>query len=65
MSKRIIVTGASAMAIAMKQIVPDVFAAFPITPQTIIIEEFSQFIHDGVIDTELLTVESEHIPGEK
>ena len=48
------------MAIALKQIVPDVFAAFPITPQTIIIEDFSQFIHDGVIDTEFITVESEH-----
>jgi len=60
MSKRIITTGASAMAVALKQIVPDVFSAFPITPQTIIIEEFSQFIHDGVLDTELITVESEH-----
>lgn len=60
MSKRIITTGASAMATALRQIAPDVFGAFPITPQTIIIEDFSQFIHDGVIDTELITVESEH-----
>lgn len=60
MSKRIIITGASAMANALKQIAPDVFSAFPITPQTMIIEEFSNYVHDGEVDTEFITVESEH-----
>ena len=60
MSKKVIVTGAEVMAIAMKQIDPGVVAAFPITPQTAIIEEFSKFVFDGVIDTEFITVESEH-----
>ncbi|MCK4518289.1 hypothetical protein KAT92_05935, partial [Candidatus Babeliales bacterium] len=53
-------TGGQAAAIAMKQINPDVVAAYPITPQTPIIETFSQFVADGEVDTELINVESEH-----
>jgi len=45
---------------AMKQINPDVVAAYPITPQTPIIETFAQFVADGEVDTELIDVESEH-----
>ena len=52
------VTGA--MAHAMRQINPDVVAAFPITPSTQIVEDFSQFVADGKVDTEFVTVESEH-----
>lgn len=53
-------TGAGAMAHAMRQINPDVVAAFPITPSTQIVEDFSQFVADGKVDTEFVTVESEH-----
>src|SRR3989304_8788383 len=53
-------TGNSAVAYAMKQINPDVCAAYPITPSTQIMEEFSSYVADGVVDTELITVESEH-----
>jgi len=53
-------TGGQAVAVAMKQINPDVVAAYPITPQTPIIETFAQFVADGKVDTELIDVESEH-----
>lgn len=53
-------TGNTAIAYAMKQINPDVFPAYPITPSTGIIEEFSGFVADGEVDTEMITVESEH-----
>jgi pyruvate ferredoxin oxidoreductase alpha subunit len=53
-------TGADAAAWAMKQIDPDVVAAFPITPQTEIMERFAKFVADGEVDTEMILVESEH-----
>ncbi|MBL7185036.1 MAG: pyruvate ferredoxin oxidoreductase [Phycisphaerae bacterium] len=60
MPKTIAITGNGAMAEAMRQINPDVVAAFPITPSTQIIEDFAKFVADGKVDTELITVESEH-----
>ncbi len=60
MTKRIALTGNEAIALVMKQINPDVVAAYPITPQTEIVQMFSQFVADGEIDTEFVTVESEH-----
>ena len=45
---------------AMRQINPDVVAAYPITPQTEIVQAFSEFVADGVVDTEFIAVESEH-----
>lgn len=53
-------TGNEAMAEAMKQINPDVVAAYPITPATEIVMIFSQFVADGLVDTEYIAVESEH-----
>jgi len=52
--------GDSAVAYAMKQINPDVVAGYPITPQTIAIERFSEYVADGEVDTEFVAVESEH-----
>lgn len=60
MSKISAITGNGAVAEAMRQISPDVVAAFPITPSTQIIEDFAKFLADGKVDTELITVESEH-----
>ncbi len=60
MSKIIAATGNGAIAQAMRQINPDVVAAFPITPSTQIVEDFSKFVADGEVDTEFVTVESEH-----
>ena len=53
-------TGDYAVAEAMRQINPCVVAAYPITPQSQIMEKFSQFVADGKVETELVTVESEH-----
>lgn len=44
----------------MRQIRPDVVPVYPITPQTPIIQTFSRFVADGLADTVLLQVESEH-----
>ncbi len=53
-------TGDEAVAQAVKLVNPDVVAAYPITPQTIIVERFSEFVHNGEVDTEFVPVESEH-----
>jgi len=53
-------TGGEAVAEAMRQINPDVVSAYPITPQTPIIETFSQMVADGKVDTEYILTESEH-----
>ncbi|MFA4967974.1 MAG: transketolase C-terminal domain-containing protein [Candidatus Margulisiibacteriota bacterium] len=53
-------TGNEAMAEAMRQINPDVVAAYPITPATEIVMIFAQFVADGLVDTEYIPVESEH-----
>ena len=53
-------SGNEATAIAMKQINPDVVAAFPITPSTEIPQYFSTFVSNGEVDTEFVAVESEH-----
>lgn len=60
MSIKTTLSGNEAASIAMKQINPDVVAAYPITPSTEIVEYFSQMVANGDIDTELITVESEH-----
>lgn len=60
MSDQIALTGNEALALAIKQINPDVVAAYPITPQTEVVQMFSQFVADGEVDTEFVTVESEH-----
>ena len=53
-------SGNEAAAIAMKQINPDVVAAFPITPSTEIPQYFSTFVSNGSVDTEFVALESEH-----
>lgn len=53
-------TGAQAVVEAMRQINPAVVAAYPITPQTPIIEGFAKLVADGKVGTEFIPVESEH-----
>jgi pyruvate ferredoxin oxidoreductase alpha subunit len=60
MSYRDRLSGNEAVALAMRQIDPDVFAAFPITPSTEIPQYFAQYVADGKVNTEFVTVESEH-----
>ena len=60
MSIRERLSGNEAVATAMKQINPDVVAAFPITPSTEIPQYFSTFVANGSVNTEFVAVESEH-----
>lgn len=60
MSIRDRLSGNEAVAVAMRQIDPDVFAAFPITPSTEIPQYYAQYVADGKVSTEFVTVESEH-----
>lgn len=60
MSIRERLSGNEAVAYAMRQINPDVVAAFPITPSTEVPQYFSTFVNNGQVDTEFVPVESEH-----
>jgi pyruvate ferredoxin oxidoreductase alpha subunit len=60
MAKIVAVTGNEAVAYALKQVNPDVCAAYPITPQTDMMQRFSSFVSDGKVKTEIILVESEH-----
>jgi len=55
-----IATGNKAVAEAVKQIVPDVVAAYPITPQTEIVEQIAEFVTSGELKSRYIPVESEH-----
>ena len=54
------VTGNEAAAEAMRQINPDVVCAYPITPQTEVVQLYAQMVADGKVTSEFVTVESEH-----
>lgn len=60
MAKRVSLSGNEAVAYAMRQINPDVVAAFPITPSTEVPQYFSQFVANGQVTSEFVAVESEH-----
>lgn len=60
MPRREITSGNWAFAEAMRQINPDVVAAYPITPSTDIPMKFADFVANGKVDTNFVTVESEH-----
>jgi len=53
-------TGDEAVAYAVKQSKVDIVAAYPITPQTIMVERFSKYVADGEVHTGYVCVESEH-----
>ena len=55
-----LMTGGEAVAVAMRQIDPDVVPVYPITPQTPIIQGFAKFVADGQAHAEMVNVESEH-----
>ena len=52
--------GDEAVALAVKQSDVDVIAAYPITPQTIIVEKLSEYVANNEIETEYVCTESEH-----
>ncbi|RDE14954.1 MAG: pyruvate ferredoxin oxidoreductase, partial [Candidatus Thorarchaeota archaeon] len=53
-------TGDAAIAQALRQADIDVLSAYPITPQTIIVEDYQKFAADGVVKAKVIPVESEH-----
>ena len=59
-SEILAVTGNEAVAEAMRQIDPDVVCAYPITPQTEVVQLYAQMVADGKVTSEFVTVESEH-----
>jgi len=60
MAERMALTGNDSAAYALKQIDPDVMAAYPITPQTEMMHKFAEYVADGEVATEFIRVESEH-----
>lgn len=55
-----IATGNKAVAEAVKQVQPTVVAAYPITPQTEIVEQIAEFVSTGELKSRYIPVESEH-----
>lgn len=53
------IKGSRAVAEAVKLCSPKVIASYPITPQTLIVEELSKIVADGELDAECIEVESE------
>jgi pyruvate ferredoxin oxidoreductase alpha subunit len=58
--KIIAASGNQMAAEAYRQAEPDVVAAYPITPQTAIVEAFDKYVAEGRVHTEFVPVESEH-----
>ena len=52
--------GDRAVAFAVKQADVDVVSAYPITPQTIIVESLAEFVNNGELNAAFIPVESEH-----
>ncbi|RZN62143.1 pyruvate synthase subunit PorA [Methanonatronarchaeum sp. AMET6-2] len=59
MVERRVLEGSHAVAHAVRCCQPDVVSAYPITPQTHIVEKISQFVADGDLKSEYMRVESE------
>jgi len=60
MAKRVGMEVSIAAAEAVKQANVDVISAYPITPQTHIVEHLSEIVANGEMDAEFFCVESEH-----
>src|SRR4030042_356626 len=60
MPQRIVANGNYAAAYAVKIANVRVVAAYPITPQTAVVEKISDFIANGQMTAEYIKVESEH-----
>jgi pyruvate ferredoxin oxidoreductase alpha subunit len=55
-----LLSGDEAIAYSVKQCDVDLIAAYPITPQTIIVERLSEYVARKEMDAEYVAVESEH-----
>lgn len=54
------ISGNEAFAEGIRLARPQVISAYPITPQTIVVEKLSEFVEDGSLKSEFIHVESEH-----
>ncbi len=59
-SKKLFVSGDEAVALGVRLAKPHVISAYPITPQTIVVERLSEMVEDGSSSAEFMHVESEH-----
>ncbi len=55
-----VLDGNHAAAEALRQINPDVFGFYPITPTSYIGQKFSEYVANGEVETEYVSAESEH-----
>jgi pyruvate ferredoxin oxidoreductase alpha subunit len=60
MPTRVVISGADAIANAVRLCRPKVLPMYPITPSTLIPERLSEFVNSGELDAEIIYVESEH-----
>jgi pyruvate ferredoxin oxidoreductase alpha subunit len=59
-SGRGFLSGNDAVAEAVRLARPDVISAYPITPQTTVVEKLAEYVESGILDSEFIHVESEH-----
>jgi len=60
MNRKEFISGNEAVAEGVRLVEPHVIAAYPITPQTVVVERLSEMVEDGSLRSEFLHVESEH-----
>ena len=60
MSEKKFISGNDAFAEGVRLAKPHVISAYPITPQTIVVERLSEMVEDGRLKSEFIHVESEH-----
>ena len=60
MDKKVAIDGNSAIAEGVRLARAQVVAAYPITPQTPMVERVADFIDEGRLDAKYIAVESEH-----
>ncbi len=58
--QRVFISGDEAVAEGVRLARPHVISAYPITPQTIVVERLSEMVEDGSLDAKYIHVESEH-----
>jgi pyruvate ferredoxin oxidoreductase alpha subunit len=54
------ISGNEALAHGVRLSRPKVISAYPITPQTIVVERLSEMVGSGILDSDFIHVESEH-----
>jgi len=60
MAEKKYISGNDAFAEGVRLAKPHVISAYPITPQTIVVERLSEMVEDGSLKSEFIHVESEH-----